>query len=227
MKRVLLAATLLFTPIVAFRADRAVASGYHSGSDSGRQDSPLPGRTIDHHPRREDRAIWQKLIPFDAFPSATASTSMNNSGCTTTNVLGGGLAMLTYLSWIAPTKSSLEHFVDVPILRCFLCESKRAVVSHLLRSPKKGAEADARKCTSDAYPLHANRRKNGETESSLPAFAFGDVVNAADSTDIRSITQWHSLSPSSVIRTAISLSCDVLSPAGSDVDLPCSARMTR
>jgi hypothetical protein len=51
-------------------------------------------------------------------------------------------------------------------------------------------------------------------KGSQPAFAFGDVVNVADATDIHSITEWHSLSPSSVIRTAISPSCDVLSPCG-------------
>src|SRR5215469_10469500 len=49
---------------------------------------------------------------------------------------------------------------------------------------------------------------------SLPAFAPGNVVDGADATDIHSITEWHSLSPSSVIRTAISPSCDVLSPCG-------------
>jgi len=51
-------------------------------------------------------------------------------------------------------------------------------------------------------------------KGSLPAFASGDVVDAADATDIHSITEWRSLSPSSVIRTAIGPSCDVLSPCG-------------
>jgi len=59
------------------------------------------------------------------------------------------------------------------------------------------------------------------------AFASGDVVNVADATDIHSITEWHSLSPSSVIRIAIGASCDALSPCESDVDLPCSVGMTR
>ena len=48
-------------------------------------------------------------------------------------------------------------------------------------------------------------------QGSQPAFASGDVVDVADATDIRSITEWHSLSPSSVIRTAIGASCDALS----------------
>jgi hypothetical protein len=48
-------------------------------------------------------------------------------------------------------------------------------------------------------------------QGSQLAFASGDVVDAADATDIRSITERHSLSPSSVIRTAIGASCDALS----------------
>jgi hypothetical protein len=51
-------------------------------------------------------------------------------------------------------------------------------------------------------------------KGSQPAFASGDVVHAAGATDIHSITEWPSLSPSSVIRTAIGPSCDVLSPCG-------------
>jgi hypothetical protein len=51
-------------------------------------------------------------------------------------------------------------------------------------------------------------------QGSQPAFASGDVVDVADATDIRSITEWHSLSPSSVIRTAVGASCDALSPCG-------------
>ena len=57
-----------------------------------------------------------------------------------------------------------------------------------------------------------SRVKHHEGKSgSLPAFASGDVVNVTDATDIRSITEWHSLSPSSVIRTAIDAPCDALS----------------
>jgi hypothetical protein len=51
-------------------------------------------------------------------------------------------------------------------------------------------------------------------KGSLPAFASGDVVNMTNATDIRSITEWHSLSPSSLIRTAIGPPCDALSPCG-------------
>jgi hypothetical protein len=54
----------------------------------------------------------------------------------------------------------------------------------------------------------------GEWLGPSPAFASGDVVDVADATDIRSITERHSLSPSSVIRTAIGASCDALSPCG-------------
>jgi hypothetical protein len=46
-------------------------------------------------------------------------------------------------------------------------------------------------------------------EGSQPAFAPGDVVH--DATSIRSITERHSLPPSSHVRTAIGPSCDVLS----------------
>jgi hypothetical protein len=38
---------------------------------------------------------------------------------------------------------------------------------------------------------------------SLPAFAFGDVVDGTDATDICSITEQPSLSPRSPTRTAI------------------------
>jgi hypothetical protein len=51
-------------------------------------------------------------------------------------------------------------------------------------------------------------------KGSQPAFALGDVVDVADATDIRSITEWHSLSPSSVVRIAMGASCDALSPCG-------------
>jgi hypothetical protein len=51
-------------------------------------------------------------------------------------------------------------------------------------------------------------------KGSLPAFASGDVVDVADATDICPITEQHSLSPSSVIPTAIGPSCDALSPCG-------------
>jgi len=44
---------------------------------------------------------------------------------------------------------------------------------------------------------------------------------------IRSITERHSLSPSSHVGTAIGPSCDVLSLVGSDTDLSCSVGMTR
>ncbi len=49
-------------------------------------------------------------------------------------------------------------------------------------------------------------------QGSQPAFAPGDVVDVTDATDIRSITERHSLSPSSVVRTAMGASCDALSP---------------
>jgi hypothetical protein len=49
-------------------------------------------------------------------------------------------------------------------------------------------------------------------KGSLPAFASGDVVDMANATDIYSITEQHSLPPSSVVRNAIGPSCDVLSP---------------
>jgi ABC-type phosphate/phosphonate transport system substrate-binding protein len=52
----------------------------------------------------------------------------------------------------------------------------------------------------------------GGERGSLPAFASGDVVNMTNATDIRSITD--SLSPSSVVPTAIGPSCDALSPCG-------------
>jgi hypothetical protein len=39
-------------------------------------------------------------------------------------------------------------------------------------------------------------------------FRVRDVVDVADASDIRSITEWHWLSPSSVVRTAIGASCD-------------------
>jgi hypothetical protein len=48
-------------------------------------------------------------------------------------------------------------------------------------------------------------------EGSQLAFASGDVVNGNDATDIRSITERHSLSPTSHVRIAIGASCDVLS----------------
>jgi len=64
-------------------------------------------------------------------------------------------------------------------------------------------------------------------EGSQLAFAPGDVVDGTDATGIRSITERHSLSPSSHVRTAIGPSCDVLSLVGSDTDLSCSVGMTR
>jgi len=64
-------------------------------------------------------------------------------------------------------------------------------------------------------------------EGSQPAFAPGDVVDGTDATSIRSITERHSLPPSSHVRTAIGPSCDVLSLVGSDTDLSCSVGMTR
>jgi hypothetical protein len=48
-------------------------------------------------------------------------------------------------------------------------------------------------------------------EGSQLAFASGDVVDGTDTTSIRSITERHSLPPSSHVRTAIGPSCDVLS----------------
>jgi hypothetical protein len=51
-------------------------------------------------------------------------------------------------------------------------------------------------------------------EGSQPAFAPGDVVDGTDATSIRSITERHSLLPSSHVRTAIGPSCDVLSLVG-------------
>jgi hypothetical protein len=51
-------------------------------------------------------------------------------------------------------------------------------------------------------------RARSTIKGSQPAFASGDVVDVADATDIRSITEWHWLSPSSVIRTAIGASCE-------------------
>ena len=64
-------------------------------------------------------------------------------------------------------------------------------------------------------------------EGSQLAFASGDVVDGTDATGIRSITERHSLPPSSHVRTAIGPSCDVLSLVGSDTDLSCSVGMTR
>jgi hypothetical protein len=64
-------------------------------------------------------------------------------------------------------------------------------------------------------------------EGSQLAFASGDVVDGTDTTSIRSITERHSLPPSSHVRTAIGPSCDVLSLVGSDTDLSCSVGMTR
>ena len=64
-------------------------------------------------------------------------------------------------------------------------------------------------------------------EGSQLAFAPGDVVDGTDATGIHSITERHSLPPSSHIRTAIGPSCDVLSLVGSDTDLSCSVGMTR
>src|SRR5258708_38611088 len=63
-------------------------------------------------------------------------------------------------------------------------------------------------------------------KGSQPAFASGDVVDDADATDIHSITEWHSLSPSSVIRTAIGASCDALSPCGERCGFTLSGGMT-
>ncbi len=57
-------------------------------------------------------------------------------------------------------------------------------------------------------------RVKHQKKGSQPAFAPGDVVDVADATDIRSITERHSLSPSSVVRTAMGASCDALSPCG-------------
>ena len=51
-------------------------------------------------------------------------------------------------------------------------------------------------------------------EGSQPAFATGDVVDGTDATGIRSITERHSLPPSSHVRTAVGPSCDVLSLVG-------------
>jgi hypothetical protein len=51
-------------------------------------------------------------------------------------------------------------------------------------------------------------------EGSQPTFASGDIVDEVDATGIRSITERHSLSPSSHVRTAIGPSCDVLSRMG-------------
>src|SRR4029077_13997537 len=64
-------------------------------------------------------------------------------------------------------------------------------------------------------------------EGSQPAFAPGDVVDWTDATGIRSVTERHSLPPSSHVRTAIGPSCDMLSLVGSDTDLSCSVGMTR
>jgi hypothetical protein len=64
-------------------------------------------------------------------------------------------------------------------------------------------------------------------EGSQLAFASGDVVDGTDATGIRSITERHSLPPSSHVRTAVGPSCDVLSLVGSDTDLSCSVGMTR
>ena len=55
-------------------------------------------------------------------------------------------------------------------------------------------------------------RVKHQKKGSQPAFAPGDVVDVADATDIRSITERPSLSPSSVVRTAIGASRDALSP---------------
>jgi hypothetical protein len=49
-------------------------------------------------------------------------------------------------------------------------------------------------------------------QRSQPAFAFGDVVRATNSTDIRSVTERHSLFLFSVVRIAVDASCDARSP---------------
>jgi hypothetical protein len=64
-------------------------------------------------------------------------------------------------------------------------------------------------------------------QRSQPAFAFGDVIQETNSTDIRSITERHSLFLFSVVRIAVDAPCDAPSPFGSDTDLPCSVGMTR
>jgi hypothetical protein len=64
-------------------------------------------------------------------------------------------------------------------------------------------------------------------EGSQLVFAAGNVVSENDATGIRSITERHSLSPSSHVRTAFGPSRDVLSLGGSDTDLSCSVGMTR
>jgi hypothetical protein len=51
-------------------------------------------------------------------------------------------------------------------------------------------------------------------EGSRPAFATRDVVDGANATGIRSITERPSLPPSSRVRTAVGPSCDVLSLCG-------------
>jgi hypothetical protein len=51
-------------------------------------------------------------------------------------------------------------------------------------------------------------------QRSQPAFAFGDVVQVTNSTDVRSITERHSLFLFSVVRIAVGASCDALSLFG-------------
>jgi len=61
------------------------------------------------------------------------------------------------------------------------------------------------------FPLSRFARFSREErpEGSLPAFAWSDFVKG--STPIHSITEWHSLSPSSFTRTAIDLPCGLSS----------------
>ena len=54
-------------------------------------------------------------------------------------------------------------------------------------------------------------------QRSQPAFAFGDVVHATNATDIRSITERHSLFLFSVVRIAVGASCDAPSPFGEQI----------
>jgi hypothetical protein len=51
-------------------------------------------------------------------------------------------------------------------------------------------------------------------QRSQPAFAFGDVVQVTNSTDIRSITERHLLFLFSFVRIAVGASCDARSPFG-------------
>jgi hypothetical protein len=72
-------------------------------------------------------------------------------------------------------------------------------------------------CTNRVFRCHllflltrfAGFSREERPEGSLPAFAWSDVVGS--STPIHSVTEWHSLSPSSSTRIAVDSPCGLLS----------------